>query len=182
MAERGTSALVRDMTAAAGRPGFGPDQAAAVLGRFLDDRTARLDDLHLHRPGDEPWALYTLARAPDRSWSMVVAVFAPGARAPVHDHGSWAVIGIYRGQEREVWFRPGGGRGAALLEDRVLVNLPGTVHVVPDGTIHTVEALDEAVSIHVYGTDIVLQERNTYDPVTGAVERYRPAFRDAVDD
>jgi predicted metal-dependent enzyme (double-stranded beta helix superfamily) len=180
-AGRGTGALVREMAAVAGRPDFGPDRAAAVLDRCLTDRTTVLDDRHLTRPAGEPWALHPLVRAPDRSWSMLVAVFATGARAPVHDHGSWAVIGIYRGREKETWFRSGPGDGPALVEDRVFVNDPRTTHVVPDGVIHTVEALDEAVSIHVYGTDIVLQERNSYDPVTGAVERYQPAFTDASD-
>ena len=74
-----------------------------------------------------------------------------GAPSPVHDHGSWAVIGIYRGRERETWFRPGPGDGPALVEDCVFVNHPRTTHAVPDGIIHTVEALDEAVSIHVTG-------------------------------
>jgi predicted metal-dependent enzyme (double-stranded beta helix superfamily) len=52
---------------------------------------------------------------------------------------------------------------------------------VPDGTIHTVEALDgvDAVSIHVYGTDIVTQERSTFDLATGREDIYRPEFTEA---
>jgi len=125
--------------------------------------------------------LYPLYRAPDRRTSMLVAVFGPGITAPVHDHGSWAVIGIYRGRERETWFRRAndGAAGAVHLEPaHSFVNATGSVHEVPDGTIHTVEALDgaDAVSIHVYGTDIVTQERSTFDLVTGREEIYRPEF------
>jgi hypothetical protein len=41
-----------------------------------------------------------------------------------------------------------------------------------------VEALDDrdAVSLPVYGADIVTQERTTFDPVTHRTEIYRPAF------
>jgi predicted metal-dependent enzyme (double-stranded beta helix superfamily) len=63
--------------------------------------------------------LYPLYRAPDRRASMLVAVFRPGITAPVHNHGSWAVIGIYRGRERETWFR------------RTDVAATGTVHLEP---------------------------------------------------
>jgi 3-mercaptopropionate dioxygenase len=106
-----------------------------------------------------------------------VAVFRPGVQAPVHDHRSWAVIGIYRGRERETWFRrPDGPGPLEVVAD--FTNETGTAHVVPDATIHTVAALDdrEAVSIHVYGTDIVTQERSTYDRASGAVVPYRPEF------
>jgi predicted metal-dependent enzyme (double-stranded beta helix superfamily) len=114
--------------------------------------------------------------------SMLVAVFAPGARAPIHDHGSWAVIGIYRGREQETWFRRVDDRsvaGRARLEvDRTRINPGGTVAGVPNGVIHTVEALDgqEAVSIHVYGTDIVTQARSTFDLEAGTESPFSPPF------
>ena len=59
----------------------------------------------------------------------------------------------------------------------------GTVTVVPEGAIHTVEALDgvDAVSIHVYGTDIVTQERHAFDLETGAVSIFSPDFAATVD-
>jgi hypothetical protein len=112
----------------------------------------------------------------------IVAVFRPGVPAPVHDHGSWAVIGIYRGRERETWFRRANheqGPGRARLEVvRSFVNETGAVSTAPDGMIHTVQALDgrDAVSIHVYGTDIVTQQRSTFDLDTGTEEIFRPDF------
>jgi hypothetical protein len=65
------------------------------------------------------------------------------------------------------------------------VNQRGTVGMVPEGRIHTVEAMDgqQAVSIHVYGTDIVTQQRSEFDPVTGTERVFRPPFAepDATD-
>ena len=117
--------------------------------------------------------LYPLFRADDRRCSVLVAVFETGVPAPVHNHGTWAVVGVDSGRERETWFRrldDGSSPGRADLEvDHSWVNTPGTVTIAPDGTIHTVEAIDgeDAVSIHIYGTDIVTQERSTFNVAEG---------------
>jgi predicted metal-dependent enzyme (double-stranded beta helix superfamily) len=52
----------------------------------------------------------------------------------------------------------------------------------PDGAVHTVVALDgrEAVSIHVYGTDIVSWPRYTYDPASGTASPFRAPFGEAA--
>lgn len=179
-AGRTAGGLVERLTALAAGTGFGPEAVKGLLEEFLADGADWLAPQYLRRPPDQPWVLSPLYRAPDRRCSMLVAVFGPGQLAPVHDHGSWAVIGIYRGREQETWFRPaddGSTPGRVRLdEDRSFVNETGTAHVVPDATIHTVEALDgvDAVSIHVYGTDIVTQERSAYDLDTGRVSPYAP--------
>lgn len=183
--DAGAAALVDRLVEAASRPDFGPGRTTALLEEALAQPGNWLEDQYLRRGVDDDWMLYPLHRAPDRRASMLVAVFRPGITAPVHDHGSWAVIGVYRGRERETWFRrvagDGGAERVALEPERSFVNATGSVHVVPDGTIHTVEALDgvDAVSIHVYGTDIVTQERNTFDLETGRVEVYRPSFTES---
>ena len=56
----------------------------------------------------------------------------------------------------------------------------GTVTIIPDGTIHVVEALDdqEAVSLHIYGTDIATQPRSTFDLATGIETPFSPPLSD----
>jgi predicted metal-dependent enzyme (double-stranded beta helix superfamily) len=181
----GATALVERLVTAASEPDFGPERTTALLENALAMGHRWLDERYLRRPADRDWMLYPLYRAPDHRTSMLVAVFGPGITAPVHDHGSWAVIGVYRGRERETWFRrtDDTASGTAHLEPaHSFVNTTGSVHLVPDGTIHTVEALDgvDAVSIHVYGTDIVTQERRTFDLATGREEIYRPDFSDTA--
>ena len=44
-------------------------------------------------------------RAEDGRCSILVVVLRPGTPLPVHNHGSWAVIGVYKGREHETWFR-----------------------------------------------------------------------------
>jgi len=173
--------LVERIQDAAAGEDFGPEAVQAVLNAALAEGADWLDPRYVDR-GGEDWRLHPLYRAPDRSLSVLAAVFRPGVVCPAHDHGSWAVIGIYRGRERETRYRLD-GEPARPLVDRVLINPAGTVTVVPEGTIHTVEALDglDAVSIHVYGTDIVTQRRRAVDLDTGAVSVFQPDFASTVD-
>jgi 3-mercaptopropionate dioxygenase len=185
---RTAAELVERFAHLASEDRYGPESAIALLSGVLAQPPDWLDEPYQERPDDRDWMLYPLYRAPDHRASMLVVVFKPGVTAPVHDHGAWAVIGIYRGRERETWLRrtdDGGTPGRARLEaERSFVNPTGSVHVVPDGIIHTVEALDgaDAVSIHVYGTDIVTQDRNEFDLETGRVQPYRPPITQAAAD
>jgi predicted metal-dependent enzyme (double-stranded beta helix superfamily) len=84
-----------------------------------------------------------------------------------HDHGMWAVIGIYTGREDNIfWRRPAGvpgGRieaaGARALSEREAVPLgPEIIHSV----INPIKRLTGA--IHVYGGDFFAVPRSEWDP------------------
>lgn len=168
-------------TAAAGVPD--PERVRALLQDALLERDwleARFGVI----PEGEQYALFPAYRDPARRCSMLVVSLRPGMPLPVHDHGSWAVIGIYQGRERETRYArlddlSEAGR-ASLVRAAESISEPGNVSIVPDGEIHTVEALDgqPAISLHVYGTDIVTQQRSTFDLEHGTEEIFRPTFHE----
>ena len=174
--------LVAALRAAAGRPTFGPGDAVAALERELAAAPGGLDERYQRIPDGEDSALYALHRDPDGRFSVVAAVFRPGFPATIHDHGAWAAIAVLRGTERETWFRRSDDAG--LEQVRTFDSSAGSVRLVPDGAIHTVEALgtEDAVSVHVYGTDILTQERSAFDPTTGAQTPYSPAVTEPPSD
>src|SRR5205085_8543345 len=53
-------------------------------------------------------------RAADRSLSLFSLVVPPGAMTPVHDHLAWGLVGIYKGNQDEEFYRPGDGRLESL--------------------------------------------------------------------
>src|SRR5688572_17377439 len=114
---------------------FGPERVRDLLSNVLSREDDWLDRKYQTRDGEPKGKLYPVFRADDRRCSILVAVFEAGVPAPVHNHGSWAVVGVYRGRERETWFRrldDGSSRGRANLEvERTWINSPGTVTVVP---------------------------------------------------
>ena len=52
------------------------------------------------------WLLF---RAADRSLSLFSLVVPPGSMTPVHDHLAWGLVGLYRGNQDEEFYRPRGG-------------------------------------------------------------------------
>jgi 3-mercaptopropionate dioxygenase len=178
----GIDDIIDQLRTAADRPDFGPDDAVATLASALASGTDWLDARYRRMPDGEDSALYPLHRDPGGRFSVIAAVFRPGFPATVHDHGTWAVIGVLSGVERETWFeRDGDG---PLFERRRFESAGGSVRLVPDGAIHTVEALGDAdaVSVHVYGADILSQERSAFDPATGDERPYEPTPTEVVGD
>ena len=47
-----------------------------------------------------------LYRAADRSLCLFSLVVPPGAMTPVHDHLAWGLVGLYRGNQDEEFYRP----------------------------------------------------------------------------
>ena len=91
---------------------------------------------------------------PDGSFSVVVMVWRPGQRTPVHDHLTWCVTAVLQGTEYEEIYA---NRGDHLETVGRNANPVGTVSgFAPPGDIHQVTNIGDAVavSMHVYGTDI----------------------------
>jgi predicted metal-dependent enzyme (double-stranded beta helix superfamily) len=111
----------------------------------------------------------------DKVFSIVGGVWQPGQTTPIHDHLTWALIGVYGGEERESLYRrtdDGSNPKIAKLEHvSEKINKRGHVTVLGSAGIHRVDNIskDPAWSIHVYGRDIGKAERHSYDPLTGEV-------------
>ncbi|HEY7278708.1 MAG TPA: cysteine dioxygenase family protein [Trebonia sp.] len=91
---------------------------------------------------------------PDGSFSVVVMVWRPGQRTPVHDHLTWCVTAVLQGTEYEEVYA---NRRDHLETVGRNANPVGTVSgFAPPGDIHQVTNIGDAVavSMHVYGTDI----------------------------
>src|SRR5206468_9619525 len=117
------------------------------------------------------WLLY---RSADRSLCLFSLVVPPGARTPVHDHLAWGLIGLYRGNQDEEFYRPRHGR-LELLRRRPLQ--PGDWYALlpPTDDIHCVgtTSLETSVSIHLLANDTGCVLRHVYDEVTGEASPFR---------
>jgi len=119
-----------------------------------------------------------------RRFVVMSGVWQPGQGTPVHDHGTWGVMGIYSGELRVTNYlrlddrsKPG---YAELREATGGWSGPGSVSYVlpPNEELHKVECIDKpTVSIHVYGRDIV--ECNMYDLEKKSYRPYEPEYENA---
>jgi predicted metal-dependent enzyme (double-stranded beta helix superfamily) len=108
----------------------------------------------------EVGGITTLHNAADLT--ILHVAWTPGMVLNPHEHGMWAVIGMYGGQEDNAFYRrvPGGLESAGGKE------LPaGDVLVLGNDIIHSVanSRRDFAVALHVYGGDFFSVRRSEWD-------------------
>jgi predicted metal-dependent enzyme (double-stranded beta helix superfamily) len=140
------------------------------------------------KPRLDRFAMNLIHMPNDESFSVVGAVWNPGQTTPIHDHLTWALIGVYKGEERESLYRRLDDRSnpkfAKLELASESINTKGHVTVLSSAGIHRVENVSKspAWSVHVYGRDIGNTERHSYDPVTGEVGRFVSGYCNVLRD
>lgn len=95
--------------------------------------------------------------------------FAPGVVSPIHNHGTWGVIAVLKGQEKHTFWRRTHDR---TLPDKIeltgqrVVSAGEIMSFTPDA-IHSVEAIDTepTVTFQMYG-DTQPQSRFFFEPET----------------
>jgi 3-mercaptopropionate dioxygenase len=139
-------------------------------------------------PRKDRFAMNLLHMPEDQAFSIIGGVWHPGQTTPIHDHLTWALIGVYDGEEREALFRrtdDGSNPKVARIE-RVSekVHQKGHVTVLGHSGIHRVDniSLKPTLSVHVYGRDIGSTERHSYDPVTGEISRFVSGYCNVLRD
>ncbi len=139
-------------------------------------------------PRKDRFAMNLLRMPEDESYSIIGGVWHPGQTTPIHDHLTWALIGVYEGEERETLYRrvdDGSDKKIAKLEKvSEKMNRKGHVTVLGNKGIHRVDnvSLKSARSVHVYGRDIGTLERHSYDPVTGEIGRFVSGYCNVLRD
>ena len=109
-------------------------------------------------PAECEYCRHLLHVEPDGSFSIVALVWLPGQETAIHDHVSWCVVGVHRGEEDETTYRLTDDKADRhLVITNHTVNPVGSVvALVPPGDIHRVKNSGNAVavSLHIYGADV----------------------------
>ena len=129
---------------------------AKLLPRYLgSDELLSAEQME---PSADCYRQHVLHVEPDGSFSFVSLVWLPGQATAIHDHVSWCVVGVHKGEEHEtIYERAGDDTDAHLVVSAQTVNRCGSVAaLVPPGDIHHVANGGDclAVSLHIYGADI----------------------------
>jgi len=139
-------------------------------------------------PRQDRFAMNLLHMPLDKAYSIIGGVWKPGQTTPIHDHLTWALIGVYSGQEHETLYRrtydKTDPRYAKLEKVSERVNTKGHVTVLSHNGIYKVDnnSPERTKSIHVYGRDIGNTERHSYDPLTGAIGRFVSGYCNVLRD
>lgn len=129
--------------------------------RLLSGDTSFLKPAHFNSDPDH-YARNAIHREVDGSFSLYALVWLPGQKTPIHDHGTWGVVGVYEGALHEQsYFRHDAEDSTAIVLERggVIVLTPGAVtsfvpnpdHIHLTGNPHTE---NRVVSLHLYGSEM----------------------------
>jgi len=117
--------------------------------------------------------------------TLVRARFGPEAMTPIHNHGSWGIVGVYRGEDRyQIWRRldDGATPGAARIElvDEMILG-PGDVVIMPNPPqdLHAQQGYggEAAYELVLFGKNAMVLPRLYFDPETGATRVVDPGQR-----
>lgn len=129
-----------------------------------------------------------LYRPKDRVFSIMGGNWLPGQTTPIHDHLTWAMVGVCLGEERESIYRridDGSDPKRARLElASERINKKGHVTVLGNAGIHRIDnvSLAPSLSVHMYGLDIGTFERHSYDPITGEICKFVSGYCNVLRD
>ena len=107
--------------------------------------------------------------------TMLKVCFPCGRRTPPHDHGTWAVILVLSGQEKNTLYRRA-EEGLRTASDVTLGR--GAILPMRAETAHVAECVGDepALGLHVYGGDILELPRRMWDPATLQEHVYDPVL------
>jgi predicted metal-dependent enzyme (double-stranded beta helix superfamily) len=143
---------------------------AARMGELLVGWRMR-DERYLERQPGCRYGSYLLYRAPDFSFVVVIDTFDAGQRTQIHNHRTWAVVGLLDGAERNEIFRAPNEFAGAPQRVGESITRPGEVVTMMETDMHRLQT-DQGQcsrSLHVYGADVGTIRRVRWDEQS---ERY----------
>jgi predicted metal-dependent enzyme (double-stranded beta helix superfamily) len=159
---------------------------APLMLDLIDQAWTFLEPRH-HRSDAAGYTRNLIYDAPDRSLSLYAIVWLPGQWTPVHDHGSWGVVGVVEGVlEERSYVRLSPDRGAdegieLARGGTVLLRHGAVTSFVPNPDhIHVTGVPDErprALSLHLYGR--TMNDFNIYDVASGTRRRVQVAHNES---
>ena len=136
---------------------------APLMRELLNGDRGFLTEAHYHSDPDH-YARNAIHIDPDGHLSLFALVWLPGQWTPVHDHGSWGVVGVLEGLLEERAYMAADGditadTGIRLRRGGVVLLNPGAVtSFVPNPDhIHmtgVAEGRPRCVSLHLYGRNM----------------------------
>ncbi len=149
--------------------------------QHIVERGDRLVEERYLQTAEEHYARHLLHRDPDGRYSVLVMVWAPGQRTPLHDHnGRWCVECVYRGRTRVTSFEKTGEETAGDTDvvyfDRrseVVSGFGDAGALIPPYEYHVLhnDFDEKAVTLHVYDQELL--ECNAFEPIDGVDGGYR---------
>lgn len=141
------------------------------------------DPRYLERQPGCRYGSYLLYRAPDTSFVVVIDTFDAGQSTQIHNHRTWAVVGLLEGAERSEIYRAAEGFEGPPRQVSQHVTRPGDVITMMETDMHRLytDLGTFSRSFHVYGADVGTSRRVRWDEESQRYCEFRQGWsNDAV--
>lgn len=107
--------------------------------------------------------------------TVQTVTFMPGTATPIHNHGTWGVVAVLKGQEKNIfWKRSPDPEFQDKLEwtgEKILV--PGDIISFTPDAIHSIESVGDepTITFNIYG-ETLSSKRFEFDPVSHTSKNY----------
>ncbi|MBW4641731.1 MAG: cupin [Goleter apudmare HA4340-LM2] len=107
--------------------------------------------------------------------TVQTVTFAPGTKSNIHNHGTWGIVAVLKGQEKNTFWR----RNHSLeTQDKIettgeITLFPGDIVSFTPDAIHSVQAVGDepTVTFNIYG-ETVPKERFEFDSVSHVAKKF----------
>ena len=107
--------------------------------------------------------------------TVQTVTFAPGTQSTIHNHGTWGVVAVLKGQEKNTfWRRTKNPEFPDQIEKTGEIELfPGDIISFTSDAIHSVQAVgnEPTVTFNIYG-ETEPKDRFEFDPVTHKAKKF----------
>ncbi|HAG82959.1 MAG TPA: cupin, partial [Cyanobacteria bacterium UBA12227] len=117
---------------------------------------------------DKGWSVLMLYDEPGFMLTVQTVVWLPGMVSPIHNHGTWGVVALISGEEKNTFWRrtndPEFPDRIEAVGDRILS--PGDIISFTPDAIHSVEVIGEepTITFNIYG-ETEYEQRFEFDVV-----------------
>ncbi|MGL4622661.1 cupin [Chroococcidiopsis sp.] len=107
--------------------------------------------------------------------TVQTTTLSPGTISPIHNHGTWGVVAVLQGEEKNTFWKrsPVMGSLNRIARSGEMTLLPGDIISFTPDAIHCVEALGEepAITFSIYG-ETHHSRRFQFDPLTCSAKNF----------
>ena len=107
--------------------------------------------------------------------TVQTVTFAPGTRSNIHNHGTWGIVAVLQGQEKNSFWRrtPSPEYQDKIEQTGEITLFPGDIISFTPDAIHSVEAMGDepTVTFNIYG-ETYPSERFEFDPVKCSAKNF----------
>ncbi|AKG22367.1 cysteine dioxygenase family protein [Calothrix sp. 336/3] len=108
-------------------------------------------------------------------FTIQTVTFTPGTKSNIHNHGTWGIVAILQGQEKNTFWQKINDKSQAdkIEKKGELILSPGDIISFTSDAIHSVEAVGDipTVTFNLYG-ETSPESRFAYNPLDGTAKRF----------